>query len=221
MVRRVGEGVLDAGLVAVFPVEAEIAGRRLPDLRPGGRGGQRAGGVERFVVHRDEFGGVLGLGVGFGDHHGDGFADEGDAATGEDFLGRGLGRGAVAALDRRHQRHGLGAERLDVVIGQDIDHARRGLGGGDVDREDFRVAVRAAVETGESLVVKAQIVRILTLTGDEADILGAFDRLANAELHACRPLPIFSNIIVFDFAKGRLPLHPFGVPLPRFAGEDR
>jgi hypothetical protein len=47
--------------------------------------------------------------------------------------------------------------------------------------------LRGAVETREGFVCEVEIVSILTLAGDEADIFRPLDRLPDAELHCFNP----------------------------------
>ncbi len=68
-------------------------------------------------------------------------------------------------------------------MGQHRHHAGHGQRGGAIDAGDGGMGMRAAYKHRMGLAPKMQIVRVLTLTGDEAQILAALDRLADAEFH--------------------------------------
>ena len=121
---------LDVVRRAEMFVDGEVVGEVVPETGGGfGQGGFGGdGGGEGFVVDDDAFGGVLGLGLGFGDDDGDRFADE---------AGAGVRQGphqAVADEGAALAEGGLG----DVV----------GVGGvGDV--ADGLMAVRFVVRGGQ------------------------------------------------------------------------
>ena len=166
------------------PVDDDIVRRRIPDLRTGRRGLKRARRVERLVVDGDQLGRIARLRIGLGDHHGDRFADEGDELSAQLRLRRDAHGRAVAALQRRQTRHGSRAGLLDVVLRQDGNDAGCCFRGRDVHAPDARHGRAGFGETPTcASFVETQVIRILTLSRDEADILRSANGLSNAEFH--------------------------------------
>ena len=97
----VGEDAIDHGLVADDPVVADVAGDAVMHLgRAGGDGiGQVGDGGQVRVVDVDQFGGVLGLLLGFGDHDGDRVADMAHLADRDHRMRRFGHRRAVLVVD--------------------------------------------------------------------------------------------------------------------------
>jgi hypothetical protein len=111
-----------------------------------------------LVIDRNEVRGVLGLADGFGNNHGDGFADEADAVVGNhraEWLDQIF---LAAAGQRRVLAGGVEAGGLDVGAGEHGEHAL-GLGGfADIDRGDLCVSMWRAHKNGEGLILKPRVI---------------------------------------------------------------
>ena len=88
----------------------------------------------------------------------------------------------------RERRHVVQVEGLQVLGREHGAHARERLGLRDIDRPDARVAVLAAHEVAEQHARQLQIVDVVALALDEADVLLA---LAGAADAAQRRLALF------------------------------
>ena len=161
-------------------------GCRLAAKLPGARGIRDPG--QLFIVRQHEFGGVLCLLACLRHHHGHGFADVARFVGGQQQMrtfehlaapGRGelhvvSGRGQRAVRNRL-QRIG-GAIRAGVAP-QHAGHGSRRAG---VDAEDARMRMRRAQHRREHLSGQAEVVAELPAAGQEALILFAAQRLADA-----------------------------------------
>jgi hypothetical protein len=121
--------------------------------------------------------------MGLGDHHGDGFARKGYAILREQGLRRVLRTYTVEADDGRQARHGARTERLDILLRKHADNACSDACSFDIKGAKPRVGMRTSDETGESLVRKMQIVRILTVPRHEAHVFRTAHGLPYAETH--------------------------------------
>ena len=150
--RRLESGVnrLRRFLAGEIPVEAEIVGRLLVDLRRAvqmrGLGDRRR--IESLVVDFDELGRIRRLFGGLGDDRGHDLADIAHLALRDDRP-FGLDHGG-AVLRRDTPAAGQAADpvRVGVRPGQHRHHAGRRLGLRRVDRTQSRVAVRRAQHMG-------------------------------------------------------------------------
>jgi hypothetical protein len=95
----------------------------------------------------------------------------------------GCRRGAFLGRDVRHAGQRLDAVGLEVATGQHGEHARHAGGAGDVDRPDPGMGVRRAQHGGMRLAGQVDVLEIAAATGEQPQILGAGNRLTNAELH--------------------------------------
>ena len=124
---------------------------------------------QRFIDHLDEVDGV-GRGLPrFGD-------DEGDFLVLEEHLLFGQHRLHVAG----QRRHVVQRERLQFGGGQHREDARDLHRLGDVDRLDARMGVRRAHEVAVERPRQLEVVDIIALALDEADVLDAFALAAEA-----------------------------------------
>ncbi len=184
-VLRLGEGGVDRGLVADMPVIAEIARRRVPDARLARphRVLDRGGGRERLVADSDQLRRFLRLRPGSGDDHRDGIADVADALDGEDRVRR-LGHGR-AVLRLHAPAAGQGAHTRGLQIGARIDgdDAGRRLGARRVDALDLGMGMRAAQEHRVQLARPVDVVGVVALAGEEAEILLSAHRRADRGGH--------------------------------------
>ena len=89
---------------------------------------------------------------------------------------------AVLGLDQPAADQVAQPVGLDVLAGEHGQHAGHGLGRGLVDAADPRMGVRAAHEVGVGLAVLVDVVGVAALAGDEALVLLADDRGADALL---------------------------------------
>ena len=177
-----GEGGVDRGLVADLPLVAGV-GRRLVEQL----GGSRLHRIGRFdrrrqhaVVDLDQLGRVLGLVARLGDDDRDRVADMAHLAPGQHRVRR-LDHGlamlvgdqpaAGQAADPGGRQIGAGEDRDDAGCRQRL---RR------VDGAQGRVGVRAPEQIGVGLARTIDVVGIVTLAGQEAEILLAADGGADA-----------------------------------------
>ena len=141
------------GLVADLDIDAEIAGRLVPQPRRAGL--QRVGGArhrrQRLVGDVDQLGGVLRLRDRLGDDHGDGLADKARLVGRHRVVGGRDRREAAQPhhhVGRAHQP-GIVRDRAEPVgdvvgAGKDREHAGRRERRLLVDRDDARMGVRRA-----------------------------------------------------------------------------
>ena len=150
------------------------------DLRRAlGEGGAHVDdGGERVDLELDRLGGVAGLGQRLGDDGGDGVADVADLVLGEDRVLRLLHHLAEAVGDL--PAAGDAADSGEVGGGEDLEHARHRLGGGGVELHDPAVRHVGAQEADIGLVGAVEIGGVAALAGEEADVLAAQDRCADA-----------------------------------------
>ena len=154
--RCVLEGALERGLLLAVgigrraPVEADIAGRFRPKLRRAGccRRARIGHGVERLVIDRDFFAGVLRRLRAHRDHHRHRLADMQHAACSQRRPMRRDRHLAAAAGDRMRMRNRMIMRLCQIGGGQHRHHAGRALGGCHVDVLDFGEGVRRAHEIG-------------------------------------------------------------------------
>ncbi len=181
-VRRRGERRVGRRLVADVPIEDRVVRRGIMDLRLAGTGGlgQIDHGGQFGVVDLDLFRRVPRLNVSVGDDDRDMVADIAHLALGERRMGAGLHRRAVLRMN--HPAAGEAADLVgrDVVAGEDRDGARRLPRLGRIDLVDRRMGVRRAQEIGVGLAGTVDVVEVMALAGDEADVLFALDRSADA-----------------------------------------
>ncbi len=177
-----GERLVDCRLVAELPLVDRVARDLVVDqrlaLRAGVRG--RDAGRQHLVVDRDQLGRVLGLRVGQGDHHGDVIADVARLALGQDRVRAGLHRAAVARVDHPAADQPAPPGRLDVVASEDREHARCCRRLALVDAVDLGVGVGRAHEVRVRLARPVDVVGVGPGAGDEAVVLLAPDRGADA-----------------------------------------
>ncbi len=179
-----GEQAVDLGLVAGTPVETDVAGRLVVELRRAL--GQRRLGIDdrrqRVDVDLDRIGRVLGLGQVLGDHDGKRLAHMADPIGGEGVARRNDQGRAVAALERHGTAEDAVARGLQIGAGVDGDDARHAPGLLDVEEADDAMAHIGSPHPGDECLIRGEIVGITAVSLDEARILLARDRLTDAEL---------------------------------------
>ena len=137
-------------------------------------------GRQHAVVDLDLLGRVPRLRVGVGDDDGDVIADIAHLALREHRMGAGLHRRAVLGMDLPAADEAADLVRGDVGAGEHRHHAGRAVRRGGVDLVDRRVRVRRAQEIGVGLAGTVDVVDVVALAGDEADIFLALDGGADA-----------------------------------------
>ncbi len=152
-----------------------ICGVALP-LRLGRIGHRR----QHLVIDLDPLGGVLRLRQRLGDDDRDRIADVVRLAMGDRRVRRHLHLRAVLGGD-----HPAADEIADLVggklgAGEHREHARHGGGRLGVDLPDLGVGMGRAQEIGMGLARTVDVVRVMTLAGDEALVLFAAHRRADA-----------------------------------------
>ena len=187
-VRGARERAIDAGGIADVGVETHV--RRGPVVEEGriGPSGRRAGGHggQRRPRDLDTLGAVSRRGGRLGDDHGHHLADEAHAVSRHRRMGR--DEGHVAAPQHvlvRVAGHRTVRERLDPVgsgigAGQHRDHARGCESRGNVHAADAGVGVRGAHEARVSLTRHVDVVAVAASADEQARVLLAQDRLAEA-----------------------------------------
>ena len=184
-----GEGGFGGRAVAAFGGVGNVVGVFVPE--PGRVGhcgvGEQGDGGERVVFDFDQFGGVLGLGDGFGHHHGDDVADVADAVDHHGRAGRGKHRRSVTLFARHGRLGGIDPVVGVVLAGVDGGHAGRVRRGGGIDGYNSGMGMRGADEHTPELARQRQVVLVVPLAGQQPFILEPTDRLADTKLHHYRP----------------------------------
>ena len=132
------------------------------------------------VVNLDLFPRVARLRVSLGDDDGDVVADIAHLALGERGMGARFHWRAVLRIDHDAADEAADLVGRDVVAGEDRNDARRFQRRGRVDLVDCRMGVRRAQKIGMGLARTIDVVDVVALAGDEADVFRAFDGGANA-----------------------------------------
>jgi hypothetical protein len=189
-----GERGIDRAGLAEMPLKDRVSGHRLMDLRRTRLLG--LGGIDHrrqdLVADLDLLRRVARLPPCLGDHDGDRIARIAGLAVGDGGMRRHLHRRAVLGMD-----HPAADQVADLVAGevgagehgQDAGHL---CGGRRVDRVDLGVRVRRAQKMDVRLPGPADVVGILALAGDEAEIFLAAHRRADAgRAHGRSPPELF------------------------------
>ena len=182
---RAGEGRLDGLGVAHGILEGEVAVGAVIDQRCAVGPGRGGGGDRRqnFVVHLDQFRGVLGLRQRFRNDEGHPGADALHFVLGE-RRGGPLDRLALQQEgDDGHAGNASETRRFDVRAGKDGGDAGGGFGGRGVDGLDPGIGVRRAQHIAVGHPGKHHVVHIAPLAGQEFRIFLSGNRLPNAEFH--------------------------------------
>ena len=180
-----GEGGVGRILVAEHEAESDVAlWAIVPDF-----GGAVLGGIfevhhrrQRFIVDLDQFGGIARLTQRLGDDERDAVADEAHLFGIEDRLERAVALGSAEVLG--HQVGGEAAQLLRhrVSAGEHTEHARRGLGLGNVDALDASVGVRRQHRHPVALPGQADVVDVASLSEQETLVFHSPHSLSDAEL---------------------------------------
>ena len=181
-VRSPGKGRIGGSLVAHVPIEHGIVWRRVVDLRLTGIGGGRGvdGGRQLAIVDNYLLRRFARLCISIGDHDGDMVADVANFALSERRMSAGLHRRSVLRMDHPAADEAADLVGRDVVAGEDCNHAGRFQGGGSVDLLDRRMRVRRAQKIGVGLSRTVDVVDVVPLAGDEANVFAALDGGADA-----------------------------------------
>ena len=177
-----GKGLFRRCLVAKFPVVAQVAGRIGMHLRCAGLecGTHIDHRSQDFVIDFDDFAGIARLAGAARDHHGHQVADISHMVDGDDVVTRCLVWIALLVLDRPAADQPadlVGSHILAGVDGDDTGHLACGIG---VDRPDFRERMRRPQEHGVKLTRAIDVICVMALTRNEAEIFLATDCLTDA-----------------------------------------
>ena len=186
---RLVERGLRRGLVAELPVVADVARHVVEDERRTvrrRRGDARHGG-KRLVLHLDQGGRGLRLRLGLRDDDGDLISDVADSIHDERGVGRLVHRRAVSAVDLPAARESVDAVLGHLLAGQDGDHARSALGLRGVDASDRGVRLGGPYDIRMRLPRAVDVVRVPTLSGQEAAVFLAPKRGADPGVGHQRP----------------------------------
>ena len=188
-----GEHAIDHRLVADHPVVAQVAGNAVMHFH-----GARLDRIRQVrdsrqvrVVDFQQFSSVLRFLLGFGDHYRDRVADMAHLAGGDHRMRRLRHGGAVLAVDL--PAAGQAADALGRHVGADkhLHHARGGRRRGDIDPVDGRVRPVRPLDVGIKLAGPIDVVGVVTLAAEKADVFLAADGCADSlEPHGrSSPLP--------------------------------
>ena len=176
------EGGFRRRLVAEMKIEHGVIRRNVVHLRRAGFGG--AGGVhlrgQYAIVHHDLLGGFARLCQSVGDDNRDMVADVAHLALGEGRMRPGLHRRAVFRVNHPAADQPADLVGGEIVTGKNAMHARHFARHAGVDFLECGVGVRRAQEIRVGLAMTIDIIGILALAGDVADVFLAFDRRADA-----------------------------------------
>ena len=164
---------LALGIGGRAPVETDIAGRFRPELRRAGRDRRThvGHGVERLVIDRDFFAGVLRLGGAGRDYHRHRLTDMQHALIRQRRPKRRDRYFPAAAWNRMRMRDGMIMRRGQVGGGQHRRYARRALGSRDVDVFDGGESVRRAHEIGRQGAFRLDVVAEAATSAQQRVIL--------------------------------------------------
>ena len=182
-VRCVLEGFRDRLLIAVAPVEADIARRCLMELgriRPDCllEVGHRR---QCLDVELDRLGAIRGRGAGLGDDERHRLAREAHPADRQSVpLGHDQRR-AVLALQRQRAGQGVITRRLQVLPGIDRDHTGKRECCAGIDAAQLAMGIGRAQHRCVDLALKHDVIGITPAAREQPWVLLAGDRLADAE----------------------------------------
>ena len=176
-----GKGLLGGLPVALGGVEGLVVRALVPDRRGAGQvgGGRVELDGQGLVVDLDGLAGILGLGNGFGDHHGDRLAHMAHPVAGQGRAGRAEHRRAITLLGRRSALHVAELLLGIVFAGQDGDDAGHLRGHGGVDPQEFGVGMRRAQEDRIALPVHEDVIGEAALTLQETRCFHLTNRLTD------------------------------------------
>lgn len=175
--RCLGEGGLSRSLVAEVPVVAEITGRIGMHLRCVGfqRGHHVDDRRQHLIVDIDGLRGIAGFTEAARNHHCDLIADMAHMLDGDDVVARRLVWLALLVLDGPAADQAADLVGCHILAGIDRDYARHLAGGVGIDRLDFRESVWGAEEVCVKLAGAVDVVGVMALTRNEAEIFLATD----------------------------------------------
>ena len=180
--RRFGECRRGRLGVAALPIEAGVVRDLVEDRRRArpDRVEHADDGGQRLVLHLDRFDRLAGLLQCIGDDKGDRVADAAHLADGECGVGRLLHRRAVDIGDPPAARDAADIVGGEVGAGEDGDDARHRGSRRGIDRLEVGMGVWRAQEHAEGHVPELHVGDVVALAGEEALVLLAEDRRADA-----------------------------------------
>ena len=189
------EGGLDGGLVTQLPVAADVVRHVVEQLRRAGPDGFEHADHRRqdLVIDRQQFGRRIGLFRRLGDDDGDHVADEADLALRQHRERRLLHRHAIGIGDAPAARQRAQAVGLDVLAGQDGDHAGRCQRRTLVDAAQHGMAVRRTHEHARGHARPLDVGDVIAAAGQEALVFLALRCGTDPDhiTHGHSPLPAF------------------------------
>ena len=177
-VGRLGKGRIDLALVANRPFVAMVVRRCLMQGRAFGGVAHIGHRAQHVITHIHRFGRVFGLLKRFGDHHRHLVTHVTRLADGQNRVRWLLHRRAVRAGDEPAARQAAHFP-VDVLAGEDFNHAGHRLGFGQVNVFDDGVRVRAAHKHGIGLVGLGDVVGVVACAGQETVVFLAAKALPN------------------------------------------
>ena len=166
--------------VAEMPLIYRVPGRGLVDRRRALRLGHVDHRRQHLIVDLDLLGRVFALRGRFGDHHRDRIADIAGLARRDRRMRRHLHRRAVLGMDHPAANEIADLVGREIRAGEHGDHARHRGGRLGVDALDLGVRMRRAQEHRARFARPADVVGVLALAGDEAEVFLATHRRADS-----------------------------------------
>ena len=175
-----GKGLVDPLSIASLQLKADVAGCLRPHFRRVAREAvEQRHGRQTLVVHREKFGGILGLLQGFGDDQRDAIAD-----MAHEVLRQYRPQRTIVLRALRQAWKPRAWQAADfllgyVLAGEHGQHAGRVASGSRVNAENFRVRVPRPHDIGEDHIRWRDVVDEAALSGQEAPILDTADGCAD------------------------------------------
>ena len=177
-VGRLGKDRIDLALVANRPFVAMVVAGGLMQGRAFGSIAHIGHCAQYIVAHIHRFGRIFGLLKRFGNHHRHLVAHVAGFADGQYRVRRLLHRRAVRAGDQPAARQAAHFS-VDVLAGENFDHAGHRLGLGQINVFDDGVGVRAAHKHGIGLVGLGDVVGVVACASQETVVFLAAKALPN------------------------------------------
>ena len=177
--RGMGEGGVGRRLVAFEIDKRDVVGAVVPDPRCAGlhRISGRDDRRHRLVFDHDQFGRVRRLMGALGNHKSNVIPDPAHPVLDQCRVARPIGRRTVAPLVAGRRGQVTPTRSFPIRPGQHREHARRGLGGGRVDRSDPGLRMRRAQHIAKHHPRQHHVVDISPAAAQQPRILEPRHRL--------------------------------------------